>query len=168
MAYFSFETIEKWDDKIKYIKREDEALKLLVEESPKYSYEETRDLDFAGKDYWKYKNKWNKDYPNSKKKNIMKAYYCKVVAAKNFQRLAEKDKCRNSRIEKLEEAGFSYDKAAKNAEWTGMYTAAAICRIRACKIYSFLKNFSGKHEYYEDLEEAARHIRQIATGYENN
>ncbi len=162
-----FEAIGKWEDEIEEVRKDKDALGLLIQKGPEYSYKDTEEIDFVGKDLWNYRNDWREKEKNNSEINVIKAYYCKVIAAKNFQRLGERDRYPKN-VDTLEKAAFSYDKAAKNADWLHLYETAAICRIKACKIYDFLKKITKTSRYDGDLKHAAEHIKEIAKPVENN
>jgi hypothetical protein len=167
MVHSRFESIEKWEDEIEEMRKEKDALDLLIQKGPGYCYKDTEEIDFVGKDLWTYRNEWRKREKNNSEINVIKAYYCKVIAAKNFQRLGERERYPKN-VDTLEKAAFSYDKAAKNADWLNLYEKAAICRIKACKIYDFLKKITKTSKYDKDLKHATEHIKEIAKPVEDN
>jgi hypothetical protein len=109
-----------------------QALELLVCEIPSLSLNETFAKGMAGR------NAWNN-------RNAREAYECRVIAARNYEKLAlsqPKDSIDAKYL--LEDSALSYDRAAKNAVLLGCMMAAIICRIRACRMHKELcKTYDG-------------------------
>jgi len=131
---------------------EKEALDLLTKEIPSSSYEEAQRFDFRAKDLWNYRG------------SIIEAYKLKVLAARNFERIAQE---KNS-VSILEEAAFSYDKATKNAEIISKSSpeflmAAIRCRIRACRLHYKLWKEQSKSD--KNYQFASRHLVELVRRY---
>ena len=110
------------------------ALSLLTDNSFDFSNmtpEEATRLDFIGKDTL----------------SLGEEYINRVLAARGFEANAMK-----------EEAGFSYDRAARVAESLGYISSAIKCRIRACRLW----NSIDRAEY---REKASEHLLSIINNY---
>lgn len=150
-------------DKPEYIKPEKvieiidskEAVELLTKEIPSMRYERALGFDFRGKDLWQFRTRGK-----IARESVRRAYYCRVVAARGFEELAEQEKNLWEKIGRLEEAAFSYDKAAKNADYVGFDMANVRCRIRACRIYNTIDKITESQKHRSDLEIAAEYLKQ--------
>ena len=131
---------------------EKQALDLLIEEIPLSSYEEAERFDFRAKDLWRNRS------------NLSEAYKSRVLAARNFERIAKE---KNSPAI-LTEAAFSYDKAAKNADvisrnYPEFLMVAIRCRIRACRLHYKLWNEGHKSDV--DYQFASKYIVGLVRKY---
>ena len=135
------------------------AYALLSQNLPSLSLGHAIDVDMLAKEAWK-------------ERNIQKAYYLKIVAAKSFEKIVPEVIPLELKFRVTQNAAYSYDKAAKNAVLLGFIPAAIKCRIRACLLHKNLLNLlesSPEQKLHqdeisrvrEDLGYSASHLTEI-------